>query len=87
MMIPGDEATGRRPFICFEFPALSQPGRDYFLVSSLTGLRILASGQVEVDESSRMRRWSLDRRASRRCPRRVAGRTICQSDCFAGCGA
>ncbi len=49
MMIPGDEATGRRPFICFDIPRFVQTrGGDYFFVPSLTGLRLLASGQVEV---------------------------------------
>jgi Dyp-type peroxidase family len=49
MMIPGDEATGRRPFICFDIPRfVTTRGGDYFLVPSMTGLRLLASGQVEV---------------------------------------
>jgi deferrochelatase/peroxidase EfeB len=49
MMIPGDEATGRRPFICFDIPRfVTTRGGDYFFVPSLTGLRLLASGQVEV---------------------------------------
>ncbi len=49
MTIPGDEATGRRPFICFDIPRfVTTRGGDYFFVPSLTGLRLLASGQVEV---------------------------------------
>jgi Dyp-type peroxidase family len=49
MMIPGDEATGRRPFICFDIPRfVITKGGDYFFVPSLTGLRLLTSGQVEV---------------------------------------
>ncbi len=49
LMIPGDEATGRRPFICFDMPRFVQTrGGDYFFVPSLTGLRLLASGRVEV---------------------------------------
>ena len=49
MMIPGDEATGRRPFICFDIPRfVTTKGGDYFFVPSLTGLRLLTSGQVEV---------------------------------------
>jgi Dyp-type peroxidase family len=49
MMIPGDEATGRRPFICFDIPRfVTTKGGDYFFVPSLTGLRLLVSGQVEV---------------------------------------
>jgi len=49
MMIPGDEATGRRPFICFDMPRFVQTrGGDYFFVPSLTGLRLLASGRVQV---------------------------------------
>jgi hypothetical protein len=49
MMIPGDEATGRRPVICFDIPRfVTTKGGDYFFVPSLTGLRLLVSGQVEV---------------------------------------
>jgi Dyp-type peroxidase family len=49
MMIPGDEATGRRPFICFDIPRfVATRGGDYFFVPSLTGLRVLASGRIEV---------------------------------------
>lgn len=49
MMIPGDEATGRRPFICFDIPRFVKTrGGDYFFVPSLTGFRLLASGRVQV---------------------------------------
>jgi Dyp-type peroxidase family len=49
MVIPGDEATGRRPFICPDLPRFVKTrGGDYFFVPSLSGLRLLASGQVEV---------------------------------------
>ncbi|WP_065753224.1 Dyp-type peroxidase [Bradyrhizobium paxllaeri] len=47
MMIPGDEATGRRPFICFDIPRFVETkGGDYFFVPSLAALRLLASGRV-----------------------------------------
>lgn len=49
MVIPGDEATGRRPFICFDIPSfVTTRGGDYFFVPSLTGLALLASGRVQV---------------------------------------
>jgi hypothetical protein len=49
MMIPGDERTGRRPFLCRGIPRfITTRGGDYFFVPSLTGLRLLASGQVRV---------------------------------------
>lgn len=49
MIIPGDEATGRRPFICFDIPSfVTTRGGDYFFVPSLTGLGLLASGRVQV---------------------------------------
>jgi Dyp-type peroxidase family len=49
MVIPGDEATGRRPFICFDMPRFVYTrGGDYFFVPSLAGLRVLASGPIEV---------------------------------------
>jgi Dyp-type peroxidase family len=49
MVIPGDESTGRRPFICFDIPRfVTTKGGDYFFVPSLTGLRVLASGRAEV---------------------------------------
>jgi Dyp-type peroxidase family len=48
MMIPGDEASGRRPFICFDIPRfVTTRGGDYFFVPSLTGLGLLASGRVD----------------------------------------
>ncbi|MEH2532490.1 deferrochelatase/peroxidase EfeB [Bradyrhizobium sp. AZCC 1588] len=47
MVIPGDEATGRRPFICFDIPRFVETkGGDYFFVPSLAALRLLASGRV-----------------------------------------
>lgn len=47
MVIPGDEATGRRPFICFNIPRFVETkGGDYFFVPSLAALRLLASGRV-----------------------------------------
>jgi hypothetical protein len=49
MVIPGDEETGRRPFICFDIPSFVETkGGDYFFVPSLTGLRLLASGRVQM---------------------------------------
>lgn len=48
MMIPGDEKTGRQPFICFDIPSFVETrGGDYFFVPSLTGLSLLASGRVQ----------------------------------------
>ncbi|MCA6113012.1 Dyp-type peroxidase [Bradyrhizobium cenepequi] len=47
MMIPGDEASGRRPFICFDIPRfVTTRGGDYFFVPSLAALGLLASGRV-----------------------------------------
>ena len=47
MVIPGDEASGRRPFICFDIPRFVETrGGDYFFVPSLAALRLLASGRV-----------------------------------------
>jgi Dyp-type peroxidase family len=49
MMIPGDETTGRRPFLCWGIPRfVTTKGGDYFFVPGLTGLRLLASQQVQV---------------------------------------
>jgi deferrochelatase/peroxidase EfeB len=49
MMIPGDERTGRRPFLCWDIPCfVTTRGGDYFFVPGLTGLRLLASQQVHV---------------------------------------
>ncbi|MGY3616225.1 Dyp-type peroxidase [Bradyrhizobium sp. USDA 10063] len=49
MMIPGDEASGRRPFICFDIPRfVTTKGGDYFFVPSLAALGLLASGRVDV---------------------------------------
>jgi len=49
MTIPGDEATGRRPFICFGIPRFVETrGGDYFFVPSLTALQLLASARFEV---------------------------------------
>jgi Dyp-type peroxidase family len=49
MMIPGDERTGRRPFLCWDIPRfVTTKGGDYFFVPGLTGLRLIASQQVRV---------------------------------------
>ncbi|WP_454626789.1 Dyp-type peroxidase [Bradyrhizobium cenepequi] len=49
MMIPGDEASGRRPFLCSDIPRfVTTKGGDYFFVPSLTALGLLASGRVDV---------------------------------------
>jgi len=49
MTIPGDEVTGRRPFILFDIPRFVETrGGDYFFVPSLTGLSVLAAGRIEV---------------------------------------
>ena len=49
MMIPGDARTGRLPFLCSKIPRfVTTRGGDYFFVPSMTGLRLLASGQVSV---------------------------------------
>jgi Dyp-type peroxidase family len=49
MMIPGDERKGRPPFLCCDIPNfVSTRGGGYFFVPSLTGLRLLASGTVNV---------------------------------------
>ncbi len=49
MMIPGDERKGRPPFLCSDIPCfVTTRGGGYFFVPSLTGLRLLASGKVNV---------------------------------------
>jgi deferrochelatase/peroxidase EfeB len=49
MVIPGDERAGRPPFLCTGIPPfITTKGGDYFFVPSLTGLRLLASGKVNV---------------------------------------
>jgi len=49
MVIPGDQATRRRPFVCFDIPRfVTTRGGDYFFVPSLSGLKVLASGPIEV---------------------------------------
>jgi Dyp-type peroxidase family len=49
MMIPGDEASGRRPFICFDIPRfVTTKGGDYFFVPSLAALGLLASAEADV---------------------------------------
>ncbi|WP_454619818.1 Dyp-type peroxidase [Bradyrhizobium cenepequi] len=49
MVIPGDEASGRKPFICFDIPRfVTTKGGDYFFVPSLAALGLLASGGVDV---------------------------------------
>jgi Dyp-type peroxidase family len=49
MVIPGDEATARLPFLCKGIPRfVTSRGGDYFFVPSLTGLRLMAAGEVVV---------------------------------------
>jgi Dyp-type peroxidase family len=49
MIIQGDERTGRPPFLCNEIPRfVTTKGGDYFFIPSLTGLRLMALGQVVV---------------------------------------
>jgi Dyp-type peroxidase family len=49
MVIPGDEGKRRRPFLCSGIRRfVITKGGDYFFVPSLTGLRLLAAGQVAV---------------------------------------
>jgi Dyp-type peroxidase family len=49
MMIPGDERTGRIPYLCSGIPSfVTTKGGDYFFVPSMTGLRLLASERVDV---------------------------------------
>jgi Dyp-type peroxidase family len=49
MVIPGDERTGRPPFLCGDIPRfVTTKGGDYFFAPSLTALRLLATGKVVV---------------------------------------
>jgi Dyp-type peroxidase family len=49
MVIPGDERTGRPPFLCCDIPRfVTTKGGDYFFAPSLTALRLLATGEVVV---------------------------------------
>ena len=49
LMIQGDERAGRPPFLCNEIPRfVTTKGGDYFFIPSLTGLRLMALGQVVV---------------------------------------
>lgn len=49
MMIPGDVGRLRKPFLCFDIPQfVTTKGGDYFFVPSLTGLRLIASGEIRV---------------------------------------
>jgi len=49
MVIPGDQRTGRPPFLCGDIPRfVTTKGGDYFFAPSLTALRLLASGKVIV---------------------------------------
>jgi Dyp-type peroxidase family len=49
MVIPGDERLGRPPFLCSGIPRfVTTRGGEYFFVPSLTGLRLIASGKVNV---------------------------------------
>jgi Dyp-type peroxidase family len=50
MVIPGDERVGRVPFLCTKLPRfVTVKGGEYFFVPSLTGLRLLAEGRIEMD--------------------------------------
>jgi Dyp-type peroxidase family len=47
MVVPGDVRDGRPPFFCGNIPRfVTTRGGDYFFSPSLTGLRLIASGQV-----------------------------------------
>jgi Dyp-type peroxidase family len=47
MLIPGDERSERRPFICTELPRfVTVRGGEYFFVPSLTALRVIATNGV-----------------------------------------
>ena len=49
MVIQGDERAKRPPFLCAGIPRfVTTKGGDYFFVPSMTGLRLLASGKVDV---------------------------------------
>jgi hypothetical protein len=47
MVIPGDQRTGRIPFVCSQLPNfVITKGGEYFFMPSMTGLVLLASGKV-----------------------------------------
>jgi Dyp-type peroxidase family len=49
MVIQGDPQVGRKPFVASGIPRfVATKGGDYFFVPSLTGLRLIATGQVNV---------------------------------------
>jgi hypothetical protein len=49
MVIQGDRQAGRKPFVASGIPRfVTTKGGDYFFVPSLTGLRLIATGQVNV---------------------------------------
>ena len=47
MVIPGDQRTGRIPYVCSQLPNfVITKGGEYFFMPSMTGLVLLASGKV-----------------------------------------
>jgi Dyp-type peroxidase family len=49
MVIPGDQRTGRIPYVCSQLPNfVITKGGEYFFMPSMTGLVLLASGKVSV---------------------------------------
>lgn len=49
IVIPGDQRTGRIPYVCTELPNfVITKGGEYFFMPSMTGLVLLASGKVSV---------------------------------------
>jgi Dyp-type peroxidase family len=50
LMIQGDQRTGRIPYLCSEIPNfVITKGGEYFFMPSMTGLVLLASGNVSVE--------------------------------------
>jgi deferrochelatase/peroxidase EfeB len=49
IVIPGDQRTGRIPYVCTQLPNfVLTRGGEYFFMPSMTGLVLLASGKVSV---------------------------------------
>ncbi len=49
VVIPGDQRTGRIPYVCSQLPNfVLTKGGEYFFMPSMTGLVLLASGKVSV---------------------------------------